>query len=108
MECRTEEGKSLVGRRVGVALSGGVDSAVAAALLLEQGAVVVGLTLLMQKTDQPNDARRVADHLGIDHHVIDATERFSSCVMDSAYFSDLLLQKRKSGRSSLRYESRGK
>lgn len=74
---------SMAGRRVGVALSGGVDSAVAAALLKQGGAEVVGLTMLLQKSDRPDDAVRVAAALDIPLHIIDLTERFASCVMQT-------------------------
>ncbi len=59
-------------------MSGGVDSSVAAALLLDAGHDVAGVTLRLWggPADQGccsvadvDDARRVADHLGIDHHV---------------------------------------
>ena len=64
--------------RVLVGLSGGVDSSVAAALLLEEGHDVVGATLKLWggagdsgccSVGDVDDARRVAARLGIDHHV---------------------------------------
>jgi tRNA-specific 2-thiouridylase len=85
--------------RVLVAMSGGVDSSVAAGLLHEQGHEVIGVTL--QLYDQGaatgrkgaccagqdiHDARRVADQLGIPHYVIDAEERFAKAVI--ADFAD--------------------
>jgi tRNA-specific 2-thiouridylase len=72
---------SLAGRRVAVALSGGVDSATTAALLVKGGAEVVGLTMLLQKTDRPDDAAAVAAALGIKLHIVDLTDKFSTCVM---------------------------
>lgn len=71
----------LTNARVAVALSGGVDSAVTAALLKDLGADVVALTMRLQKDDQPEDAVRVAQTLGIPHHIIDMTEPFASCVI---------------------------
>ena len=67
-----------------VGMSGGVDSSVAAALLLEQGHTVVGVTLRLREGAQGDvdDARRVCDALDIEHRVIDLTDRFSGCVMD--------------------------
>jgi tRNA-specific 2-thiouridylase len=78
-----------------VAMSGGVDSSLAAALLVEQGYQVVGVTM---KTfcysgnagptrtccglDGIMDARRVADRLGIPHHVFDMEEAFTASVID--------------------------
>jgi tRNA-specific 2-thiouridylase len=68
--------------RVIVAMSGGVDSSVAAALLKEQGFEVVGITICFNLDDpignKPGccgrqgieDARRVADSLGIKHYVV--------------------------------------
>jgi tRNA-specific 2-thiouridylase len=81
--------------RVLVAMSGGVDSSVAAALLVEGGHDVVGVTM---KTfcysgtpghaksccglDGITDARRVADALGIPHFVFDVEEDFTRDVID--------------------------
>lgn len=81
--------------RVLVAMSGGVDSSVAAALLREQGHDVVGVTMKTfcysgtpghGKTccglDGIADARRVAVALGIPHYVFDVEEDFSRDVID--------------------------
>jgi tRNA-uridine 2-sulfurtransferase len=78
-----------------VAMSGGVDSSVAAALLVETGYRVVGATMKTfcyaetpshGKTccglDGIMDARRVADQLGIPHYVFDMEESFGRAVMD--------------------------
>ena len=76
--------------RILAAMSGGVDSSVAAALLLEQGHDVVGVTLKLW--DNPGeggccsvaeieDARRVAQQLGIDHWVFGFTDEFEARVV---------------------------
>jgi tRNA-uridine 2-sulfurtransferase len=76
--------------RVLVAMSGGVDSSVAAALLVEQGHQVVGATLKLWggasdsgccSVADVDDARRVAQQLGIDHHVFNLTEEFEHNVI---------------------------
>ncbi len=85
--------------RVLVAMSGGVDSSVAAGLLHEQGHEVIGVTLQLYNHGAAtgkkgaccagqdiHDARRVADRLGIAHYVIDAEERFARSVI--ADFAD--------------------
>lgn len=77
--------------RVLVAMSGGVDSSVAAALLLEQGHDVVGVTMKLWggesdsgccSVSDVDDARRVADHLGIEHHVFNFGDDFTRDVID--------------------------
>ncbi|MFP5319184.1 MAG: tRNA 2-thiouridine(34) synthase MnmA [Acidimicrobiia bacterium] len=76
--------------RVLVAMSGGVDSSVAAALLVEAGHDVVGVTLKLW--DNPGDggccsvaeiedARRVAQQLGVDHWVFSFTDEFEDRVV---------------------------
>jgi tRNA-specific 2-thiouridylase len=74
--------------RVVVAMSGGVDSSVAAALLLEQGHEVVGITMHLAggasrccSLDDADDARRVAERLGIRFYVANYTDRFRNEVM---------------------------
>jgi tRNA-specific 2-thiouridylase len=73
-----------------VAMSGGVDSSVAAALLVEQGHEVVGATLKLWGGESDSgccsvadvdDARRVAQQLGIMHHVFNLTEAFDRHVV---------------------------
>jgi tRNA-specific 2-thiouridylase len=81
--------------RVLVAMSGGVDSSVAAALLVAEGHEVVGATMktfCYQDAPGPSrtccgldgimDARRVSDHLGIPHYVFDVEEEFARDVVD--------------------------
>ncbi|MEY4850951.1 MAG: tRNA 2-thiouridine(34) synthase MnmA [Pseudomonadota bacterium] len=86
----------LAGRRVAVAMSGGVDSSVVAALAAAAGCDAVGITL--QLYDQGaaarrpgaccagadiRDARTVAERLGIAHYVIDMESRFREAVIDN-------------------------
>jgi tRNA-uridine 2-sulfurtransferase len=74
-----------------VALSGGVDSSVAAALLVDAGHDVVAVTLKLWGGDADSgccsvsdvdDARRVAQQLGIDHHVFNFADDFQDRVVD--------------------------
>ena len=71
--------------RVALGMSGGVDSSVAAALLLEAGFSVVGVTCVFvddaSNQHAVNDARRVADSLGIPLMVKDCTGRFACNVV---------------------------
>src|ERR1700733_2160679 len=76
--------------RVLVAMSGGVDSSVAAALLVEQGHEVVGATLKLWggpsdsgccSVADVEDARRVAQQLGVTHHGFNLTEEFDRKVV---------------------------
>ncbi len=81
--------------RVLVAMSGGVDSSVAAALLVEQGYDVVGATMKLFchgddipdrpccSLDSVNDARRVCEQLGIPHYVLNLESRFGHDVVDN-------------------------
>src|SRR5262245_18553562 len=89
--------------RVVVAMSGGVDSSVTAALLKEQGYDVVGITLQLYDHGAAvgrtgaccagqdiADARAVAERLGMPHYVLDYESRFRAEVMES--FADSYLR----------------
>ncbi len=90
-------------QRVAVAMSGGVDSSVVAALLVAEGHEVIGLTLQLYDAGSAQarsgaccagadiaDARGVAAHLGIAHYVIDRESRFRAAVIDD--FADSYLR----------------
>lgn len=89
--------------RIVVAMSGGVDSSVTAALLAEQGYDVVGVTLQLYDHGAAvgrkgaccagqdiYDAARVAEKIGIPHYVLDYESKFSQDVMDD--FADSYLR----------------
>jgi tRNA-specific 2-thiouridylase len=82
--------------RVVVAMSGGVDSSVVAALLAREGYDVVGVTLQLYDHGEAThrkgaccagqdiqDARRVAERIGIPHFVLDYEDQFREKVIDS-------------------------
>ena len=88
----------MTNKRVLLGMSGGLDSSVAAALLKRDGYDVIGVTIKTYKYEEVggavgnetsccsldgiNDARRVADALGIPHYVYDFTEPFSREIID--------------------------
>ncbi len=75
-------------------MSGGVDSSVAAAVLKEQGHEVIGVTMQLWETESRDgeDAKRVAEHLGIEHHMVDFRREFAELVVD--YFTSEYLSGR--------------
>ncbi|MBQ7541107.1 MAG: tRNA 2-thiouridine(34) synthase MnmA [Clostridia bacterium] len=71
--------------RIVIGMSGGVDSSAAALLLRDAGYDVIGVTLSLVPDgvrDGAADARRVADVLGIEHHVLDLRSAFRALVME--------------------------
>lgn len=82
--------------KVLAAMSGGVDSAVAAALAVEQGHEVVGVHMALSKNrdmtrtgsrgcctvEDASDARRAADHIGIPYYVWDLSDDFHDLVVE--------------------------
>ncbi len=98
-------GANLVGKRIVVAMSGGVDSSVVAALAARTGAETIGITLQLYDHGEAvgrakaccagqdiRDARAVADKVGIAHYVFDHASAFKASVMDN--FADEYLRGR--------------
>ena len=94
-------------KRAFVAMSGGVDSSTAAALLLRQGFEVIGVTMRLWTMEQPDArphlrrccspeemeaARAVCQALGIPHHILNLEREFASSVID--YFCQEYLRGR--------------
>lgn len=87
----------MAAKKVVVGMSGGVDSSVAAFLLKEAGYDVIGVTMQIWQQEDPDtvsenggccgisaveDARRVAQHLGIPHYVMNFRDEFQDKVID--------------------------
>lgn len=94
-------------KKVVVGMSGGVDSSVAAYLLKKQGFDVIGVTMQIWQDEEEaekeanggccgltavDDARRVAEHLGIPYYVMNFKKEFKCNVMD--YFVEEYLKGR--------------
>jgi tRNA-uridine 2-sulfurtransferase len=87
--------REMTRERVLVAMSGGVDSSVAAALLVEQGYDVIGATMKLfcygdEVPDRPccsldsiDDARRVCESLGVPHYVLNMEDAFGRDVLQN-------------------------
>ena len=74
---------------IGVAVSGGVDSATTAYILKKQGFNIFGVTMITCGKEDL-DAKKICDDLGISHYVIDLSQNFNNKVVD--YFVDEYLQ----------------
>ena len=99
MSLSPARGAAAGGDRVVVAMSGGVDSSVAAALLVDSGCEAIGVTMKLSESgsrccslEDADDARRVAERLGIRFYVANYAEAFGREVIES--FADAYLAAR--------------
>lgn len=69
--------------KIGVLVSGGVDSAAAALLLQQAGHQVVAITMINWHSNIVAQAAQVAGSLGIEHHVIDVRQQFASSIIEN-------------------------
>lgn len=78
-------------QKVVLGMSGGVDSSVAAVLLLQQGFEVIGVTMKLWQdsrfakntSDASDDAKKICDTLGIQHYTLDLADKFKEYVVDN-------------------------
>lgn len=78
----------MTGKKVAIAISGGVDSAVAAVILKQQGYNVLGITMHLFASGPVSDidrAHEVTSRLGIPHYILDLHEPFTRQVIDKFY-----------------------
>jgi len=78
----------MTSKKVAIAISGGVDSAVAAAILKDQGYNVLGITMYLFPSGPVSDidrAHEITARLGIPHYIVDLHEPFTRQVIDNFY-----------------------
>ena len=76
-------------KRVLLGMSGGVDSSVCALLLKKQGYEVIGITLQLHSEEEKiskenlfEDAKKICDFLGIEHHIYNCEKTFKKYVIE--------------------------